>query len=295
MACIVHNSRYRCLFHGVVNELRNEKRIPVTILRNMPRQCCTCNNLDNQTLISVVIDDTEKLISLKNLIDKINRDKKDNPKLILPLNRLENFIQENRVLASNLLSTSIIDNETNKSHNSLSESQENLSIDTGRRKFRKQIKPPKPLQNGRFLFLPYKFETQPRIDVESEVVKKLQRGRFIGRNGYIASLEEKYNVYINMITPETTAQIRKTLENAKAGKEAVTIHNRIDLSEGEDGEWILVRPKKCEKQANTIDFEALLDELTNRWKNFPIKREHKNEMESEEEYKKEHEESSNKE
>ncbi|CAF1168300.1 unnamed protein product [Rotaria sordida] len=282
MACLVHHSRYRCLFHAVVNELRNEKRIPVPILRNMAHQCCTCSNLDNQTLISVVIDDKDKLTNLQKLIDQIHQDKKDNPKFILSLNRLENFIKENRVSDSNLLSTSTIDNEINKPHNSLSKSQENLTIDTGIPIFLKINKPPKPFKNGKFLFLPYKFEIKPSIHVPLEAIKQSQRGRFIGRKGYITSLEEQYNVCISMITPKTTAQVIKTLENAKAGKGSVTIHNRIDLSEGEDGEWILVRPKKSEKQVNTIDFAALLDELINRWKSSAIKYEHKKEVENEE-------------
>ncbi|CAF1283872.1 unnamed protein product [Rotaria sordida] len=262
MACLVHHSRYRCLFHAVVNELRNEKRIPVPILRNMAHQCCTCSNLDNQTLISVVIDDKDKLINLQKLIDQIHRDKKDNPKFILSLNLLENFIKENRVSDSNLLSTS--------------------TIDTGIPIFLKINKPPKPFKNGKFLFLSYKFEIKPSIHVPLEAIKQSQRGRFIGRKGYITSLEEQYNVCISMITPKTTAQVIKTLENAKAGKGSVTIHNRIDLSEGEDGEWILVRPKKSEKQVNTIDFAALLDELINRWKSSAIKYEHKKEVENEE-------------
>ncbi|CAF0846819.1 unnamed protein product [Rotaria sp. Silwood1] len=283
MACLVHNSRYRCLFHAVVNELRNEKHIPVTILRNMPRQCCTCNNLDNQTLISVTIDDKDKLIKLKKLIDQIDRDKKDNPKLILSLNRLENFIKENRVLDSNLSSASTIDNETDRPHNSLSETQENLTMNTKRPIFRKQTKPSKPFKNGRFLFLSYKFDIKPSNDVALEAVKKSQRGRFIGRHGYIALLEEQYNVHINMITPETSAQITKTLENAKAQQGSVTIHNRIDLSEGDEGEWILVRPKICEKQADTVDYEVLLDELTNRWKSFSINQNHKIEVKNDEE------------
>ncbi|CAF4878436.1 unnamed protein product [Rotaria sp. Silwood1] len=123
----------------------------------------------------------------------------------------------------------------------------------------------------------------PNNDVALEAVKKSQRGRFIGRHGYIALLEEQYNVHINMITPETSAQITKTLENAKAQQGSVTIHNRIDLSEGDEGEWILVRPKICEKQADTVDYEVLLDELTNRWKSFSINQNHKIEVKNDEE------------
>ncbi|CAF3774182.1 unnamed protein product [Rotaria sp. Silwood1] len=281
MACVAHNSHYRHLFDAVVNELRKENRIPACKLRNMPRQCCTCNSLDNQTLTTVVIDDKNKLISLENLTDRIDRNEKSDPKLILSLNRLKNFIKENRILDINVLSTSTVDNEIN--HETKSEFEDSL-MDIDSPLCNDKTKQAKPLKNGKFLFLPYKFENKPNTDTLLEVAKKLQRGRFIGRNGYIASLEKEYNVCINMITPKTTIQVKKTLENAKAAIGNVTIHNRTDLPEIENGEWILVRHKKeTVDKSSTVDLETLIDDLTDRWSSFLTIRKRKFDEESDEE------------
>ncbi|CAF1121999.1 unnamed protein product [Rotaria sordida] len=285
MACLVHNSRYRSLFHAVINELRNEKRMPASILRTMPRQCCTCNNVDNQTLINVLIDDKDKLINLKNLINQIDRDKKSNPKLVLSLNLLENIIKENRILDSKLLSTSTVDNHISKldDDNDSSKSEDDHRMDIGRRRIsRKRTKSPKPLKDGKFLFLPYKFENKSDFSLSVDASKTKQRGRFIGRNGYITSLEKQHHVCINMITSKTTEQVTKTLKNAKAGIGNIKIHNLQDLSKQDDGEWILVRQKKGENQTNTVDIETLLDELTNRWESFFNIQKRKHEDEEEE-------------
>ncbi|CAF2905815.1 unnamed protein product [Rotaria sp. Silwood2] len=277
MACLTHNSRYSHLFRAVVNELRKENRIPVCKLRNMSRQCCTCNNVDNQILTTVVTDDTVKLINLKKIIDQIDRDKDSDPKLILSLNQLENFIKENRILDTNVLSTSIVDNEIKLcSQDSMMDIDPPLRTDT--------TKQTKPLNNGKFIYLPYKFDKKPDSDALLEVAKKLQRGRFISRNGYIASLEKEHNVCINMVTPKTTKKVKKTLEIAKAGIGNVSIHNRTDLPEVENGEWILVRQKKkTEDKSTTVDFETLLDDLANQWTSFLKIRKRKFDEESDEE------------
>ncbi|CAF3766548.1 unnamed protein product [Rotaria sordida] len=281
MACLAHNSYYRYLFHAVVNELRNENRIPTCKLRNISRQCCTCNNFDNQTLTTVVIDDKNKLISLENLIDQIDRDERSDPKLILSLNRLKNFIKEYRILDTNILSTLTVDNEI--THETKSES-EGSKMDIGSPLCTDKTKLTKPLKSGKFLFLPYKFENKSNTDASLEVAKKLQRGRFIGHNGYIASLEKQHNVCINMITPKTTTQVKRTLESAKLGIGNVPIHNRTDLSEIGNGEWILVRQKKKNRdKSNTVDFETLLDDLTDRWSIFLTIRKRKFDEESDEE------------
>ncbi|CAF3692714.1 unnamed protein product [Rotaria sp. Silwood1] len=290
MTCLAHNLRYRSLFHAVINELRNEKCISAPILRSMPRQCCTCNNLDNETLINVVIDDKDKFINLKKLINQIDRDKNINSKLSLSLNRLENIIKTNRILDSNLLSTSTVDNHINKCHDDSTESDDDVRMDIDRRRkiSRKRTKSPKPLKNGEFLFLPCKFDNNPQFTLAPETAKEKQRGRFIGRNGYIESLEKEHHVYINMITFKTTEQIKKTLKNAKAGVGNVKIHNQKDLSEEQDGEWILIRQKKIEKLANTNDFQTILDELTNRWNSFLKIKKRKREDENDEHPKKKH-------
>jgi hypothetical protein len=278
MACLVHNPHYRSLFHAVVNELRNEKRTSVHILRNMPNKCCTCKDSDKLTLRSVLIHDTDKLINLKKLYDQIERDKQGNPKLVLSFNRLENFIKENRGIESIVSLT--IDRQRSSSNDSSSESGSRSPMDTGRPIFGKKAK--KPLKNGTFLFLPYKFDDKPTDDSLLVVAKNLQRGRFIGRNRYIASLEKQHNVCVNMITSKTTEQIARTLQNAKAGIGNVKIHNQNDVSKEENGEWILVRQKKeMGKQADTTDFEELLDELKNRWDRFLKIKKRKNDGTSE--------------
>jgi hypothetical protein len=212
-------------------------------------------------LISVLIHDNYNLKNLQNLIDQINRDKTTNPLLVLSLNRLENFIKENRGPAPEI-SEPKLDIYTRKNRHF------DTRMDTGKRISKQQKEPPKPLKSGTFVFLPYKFEEQPKSIILLVNAKKLQRGRFIGRNKYLASIEKQHNVYINMLTITTTEQIRHTLNNAKAGIGNVKIHNQEDLTDKEDGEWILVRQKKNEDQTNTTDFEALLNELKNRWDSF---------------------------
>jgi len=265
MACLVHDPHYRSLFHAVVNELRNENRVPVPILRNMPNKCCTCKDIDKLMLMSVLMYDTYTLKNLQKLINQIDRDKKTNPLLVLSLNRLENFIKENRGPAPKIPESDI---DMRESRHSDFESEDGTRMDTGKRKSKREKKPPKPLKSGTFLFLPYKFEEQPKSGLPLETAKKLQRGRFLGRNKYIASIEEQHNVCINMITAKTSEQIKHTLNNAKAGIGNVKIHNQEDLTDKEDGEWILVREKKKEDQINTTDFEVLLNELKNRWDSF---------------------------
>lgn len=277
MACLVHNSRYRSLFHGVVNELRHENRTPLSVLRNMPHKCCTCTDIDKLILISVLIHDKEKLHNLEKLINQINRDKSTDPKLVLALNRLENFIKENRGPVPLISTTNVETHEIRPRLISISD--DDAPMDTERPIVKKQKKPPKPLKNGTFIFLPYKFEDQPKSDVLLVAAKTLQRGRFFGRNKYIQTIEEQHHVCINMITSKTTEQIKLTLENAKAGTGNVTIHNKEDLL-GDDGEWILVRQKKNE---DPTDFEALFNELKNRWDGFLKVQKRKIELDDEEE------------
>jgi hypothetical protein len=281
MACLVHNPRYRSLFHAVVNELRTENRTPMYMLRSMPNKCCTCKDIDKLILISVLLNDKDKLINLKNLINQIDRDKQDNPKLVLSLNRVENFIKENRSLTTNSSATDV--SQTTENDSSASESEEHSPMDTGKPVLKKKNqKPTKPLKNGTFLFLPYNFEDKPNCGSLLEVAKKLQRGRFIGRNGYIASLEKEHNVCINMITSKTTEQITATLKNAKEGTGNVKVHNQKDVTDEENGEWLLVRQKKKDEEpTDATDFEALLDELKARWDSFLKIKKRKNEEEHE--------------
>ncbi|CAF3685445.1 unnamed protein product [Rotaria socialis] len=286
MTCLVHNARYRGLFHAVVNELRNENRIPVNVLRTMPHQCCTCANVDNQTLITVILDGKDKLINLKKLTDQIDRDKNGNPKLIQSLNKLENFIRENRTSDSNLLFNIELDN--NSEHDSSSSSESVIPVKV--RPSKPKTKPKKIAKTGKFVFLPYKSEDLLQETLPVDDKKRLQRGRFIGRKGYIATLETQHDVYINMITSSTSEQIAKMLRNAKKGVGNVKLYNQKDLPENENGEWILVRPKNSKGQIkkDIDDLDELLKEITDRWERSMEIKKRKSEEEGDDEDDEEH-------
>ncbi|CAF5203773.1 unnamed protein product, partial [Rotaria magnacalcarata] len=76
-----HDKRFRSSFHSVINELRNEARTPVSILQTMPRQCCKCNDENQQTVEPAVMKEQNELPKLKQLIERINRENQTNPKL----------------------------------------------------------------------------------------------------------------------------------------------------------------------------------------------------------------------
>ncbi|CAF4461701.1 unnamed protein product, partial [Rotaria magnacalcarata] len=61
MSCLVHDKGFRSSFHGVINELRNEARTPVSILQTMPRQCCKCNDENQQTVEPAVMKEQNEL------------------------------------------------------------------------------------------------------------------------------------------------------------------------------------------------------------------------------------------
>ncbi|UJR08967.1 hypothetical protein I4U23_013218 [Adineta vaga] len=269
MTCLVHNPRYRSLFHSVINDLRNEDYVSTSTLRTMPRKCCTCHDADNLTLKSLLINDRDKLINLKKLADQIDHDKQDNPVLVLALNRLENIIKENRIQSSPTLNR--------RYSSSSSNSDDRDHMDTNKRLAKKKKNQPKPLKNGIFLFLPYNFEVNGNSDTSLQKRKEQQRGRLISRTGYIAALEKQNNVCINMITSSTTKQVTKTLENAKEGIGNVKIHDAKNLPDTNDGEWLLIRPKKSAKKEETIDYESVLNDLQDRWETFLTIKKRKNE------------------
>jgi hypothetical protein len=71
-----------------------------------------------------------------------------------------------------------------------------------------------------------------------------------------------------MITKKTNQQVTEALENAKKGLDKLTIHNKkqtMKMSEKQDGEWILVRSKKPEKQKKSTNIDKALEDLTSRW------------------------------
>ena len=271
MTCLVHNTHYRSLFHSVINELRRENRTSSLVLRNMPRQCCTCQGIEEFTLALVEIPDKNTLKNLQNLIDQIDRDKQNDPKLVLALNRLENFIKENRgPELTSTTTTTEVENRTRRRSLSHSDDDDNNDdrMDVEVERVSQPKKPPRPLKTGIFLYLPYKFEETFQSSVSLQLAQTLQRGRFFSREKYIQTVEDKHNVRINMITPSTSEQIKRTLENAKAGIGKVKIHNKEEVSTEQDGEWILVREKKSEDHSEPIDLTAVLEELKGRWNGF---------------------------
>lgn len=266
MTCLVHNARYRSLFHSVVNELRRENRTSALILRNMPRQCCTCQDVEKLTSTSVDIPDKETLKNLKNLTDQIDRDKQKDSKLVLALNRLENFIKENRGPEPTPVPT-VVENRRSpmSSDDDDDDDDSSYEMEVDEETVSKPKKPAKPLKTGIFLYLPYQFEQPFESPVSLQVAQTLQRGRFLGRHKYIQTVEEERDIQINLITPNTSEQIKRTLENAKADIGNVKIHNKEEVSSEQDGEWILVRQKK---DAEPVDLTVVLEELKNRWNGF---------------------------
>lgn len=290
MSCLTHDKRFRSLFHNIINELRNENRMPVSILRTMPKACCTCDNENKETIESVIMKEENQFMKLKNLIERVNREKQANPNLILSLNRFENLIEQNRAAAlimpepipvqeSEKSSSSSGGNSSSSDDSSSTSSDEEditpMEISKPPVRFTKKVpktKTPKSIKTGTFLFLPYGSEAKknPRKNSDSllDVAKKLQCSRFIGRKGHIPLLEKQYDVRINMITQKTSEQVTKALENAMKGLNQLTIHNTkksIELSEKQAGEWVLIRPKKPQNPTNEANIEQVLDDLTNRW------------------------------
>ncbi|CAF0774204.1 unnamed protein product [Rotaria sp. Silwood1] len=294
MSCLVHDKRFRSSFHSVINELRNEKRMPIPILRTLPRQCCTCHDENSETMEQIMVAQEEnELIKLKNLIERVNQEKQMNPKLILSLNILKNLIEKNRSSTSLLSESSSVEKQkrrkptfnhssssssssskdssssssSTESSSSSSSTSSSSSSDADHKMTRKTIK------NGTFLFLPYTFDHKTKnrnSDHLLEVAKELQRKRFIGPNGHFSILEKQYGVRINMITSKTSKQVTNALENAKKGFENLKIHNQeeaVKKSNKLEGEWILLRSKKSLNQTKLADMEQALDDLINRWEN----------------------------
>jgi hypothetical protein len=273
MSCLAHDKRFCSSFHHIINELRNENRMPVSILRTMPNRCCTCHDENKDIMESVMMKEENQCTKLKNLIERVNREKQTNPKLILSLNRFENLIEQNRGPAPVLsVQKRAPSSSSSEDSSSSSDSEDTIPMEISKPSVRDRKKPPKPIKNGTFLFLPYETKSKTtRKDSNSllDVAKTLQRNRFIGRLGHIGLLEKQYDVRINMITPKTSQQVTEALENAKKGLDKLTIHNKnqtMKMSEKKDGEWILIRSKKPQKQTNsTTNIEKALEDLTSKW------------------------------
>lgn len=235
----------------------------------MPRKCCTCTDIDKLTLASLCIDDKDNLKKLQNLVDQVNRDKTSNPNIVLSLYQLGNFIKENCTSAPQPSSTV---SNTNRSPSPIMAHASDRLGKNRKQKLRNPKKETvKSLKGGTLLFLPYKFEEKPKYGVAMEAAKQLQRGRFLGRNKYIVSVEKEHHVRINMITPGTSAQIKQALTNAKEGKGNIKIANEDDYkTEGdeENGEWIFIRSKTNRTEVDVTAFVAVITELKKRWNDF---------------------------
>ena len=197
MSCLVHDKRFRSSFHSIINELRNEKRMPLSIIQTMPRKCCSCNDETKDIIESLVIKEENQFIHLKHLIERINREKQANPKLILSLYRLQNLIEKYQFSDPVLLKSSSIEkqkhlssssghascfmtskdessknNETEKDHKSTA-GEDSCSLDVEdstpmdiytpiakceKQKRRRKRKSSTLIKDGTFLFLPYTVE-----------------------------------------------------------------------------------------------------------------------------------------
>ncbi|CAF2196477.1 unnamed protein product [Rotaria magnacalcarata] len=259
MSCLVHDKRFRSSFHSVINELRNEARTPVSILQTMPRQCCKCNDENQQTVEPAVMKEQNELPKLKQLIERINRENQTNPKLVLSLNLLISFIEKNR-------SPTLVSSKQNSSSSSNSDSstgsEDNSPMDVSRPIFtrggkpgRKTLKPnrntPKSfekIKSGTFVFLPYVGQVKKKEKHKScyEILANhLQLQRFMSRNGHIPQLEKQYGGF----------------ENLKIHNHLETIQN----AEQKLGEWVLIRSKKTQKETKPADVQQALEDLMNRW------------------------------
>jgi hypothetical protein len=248
----------------------------------MPKGCCTCQDDNKEIPEPVIMKDDNQSPKFKELIERVNREKQTNPNLILSLNRFEKLIEQNRTTAPALpvpkRAASTGSSSSSNGSSSSSDSEDITPMDISKPSFRtvnrkgiKVSKPAKPIKTGTFVFLPYKSEgrkTRNSSDPLLNVAKEMQRNRFINRSGHINLIEEQYDVRINMITSKTSQIVIDALENAKKGLDKLTIHNKkqtMEMSEKQDGEWVLLRSKKPEKKTKSTNIEQALEDLTSRW------------------------------
>lgn len=275
MSCLTHDKRFRSALHSIINELRNENRTSTSVLRTMPKTCCTCADEitdDNEILMT---KNDHQIVKLKDLIERIQRNKQIDTKLILSLNRFVQLIEQNRTaMAVPSETTSVQEHVIMKS---ASDSEDDAPMDTsrlrirGRKKDTKTSQNMKPIKSGTFVFLPYKSNgNDPRksADIYLNMARTLQRNRFLARHGPVSSLESKHQVRVNMITKKTSDPVLQALENAKKSLNKLTIHDKdesLALSETQPGEWVLIRPKNSTKKSQTVDMDKALDDLTSQW------------------------------
>ena len=96
MACLAHDKRFRSTFHTIINVLRGENRMPENALRTMPSQCCTCHAKNSSPVDPVAFDESDQLVQLEKLTERVNDHKQSNAELALSLTRFRKLIHENR-------------------------------------------------------------------------------------------------------------------------------------------------------------------------------------------------------
>ncbi|CAF1221196.1 unnamed protein product [Rotaria sordida] len=57
--CIVHNRKYLSKFHGIINKLHRTNEFSFSVLRRLPKRCCTCHSQTGE--YSLTLDDLRKL------------------------------------------------------------------------------------------------------------------------------------------------------------------------------------------------------------------------------------------
>lgn len=275
MSCLAHDKRYRSALHSIINELRKENRTSPSVLRSMPKTCCTCTDEEKDSTDAVMIKDDHQIAKLKDLIERIEREKDTDIKLIFSFNRFVRLIEQTRSAAVVITPQASVA-KPERMH-SISASDDDDRMDTSRLRFRRTKKAPttakksKPVKNGTFVFLPYKSDgksSEENPDIYVTLARTMQRKQFIGRRGPATLLANKYGVKINMINTKTSESIAQALENAKKGFDRLVIHDKdqtLASSRSQSGEWVLIQPKQSSKRNKNLDMDKIVDDLVDRW------------------------------
>ena len=282
MPCLGHDKRFRSVLQAVANQLRKEERTSKSVIRALPRQCCTCQNdaSDTVELVAMKENDTDhQWMNIQSLRERIKKVEPEDQKLIRSFNELEKIIRENRAEIPMVTDEPVLPKPTRKSRvlsrrrwSSASSSSDSESVKPQKpTKKHKQTKRLRKIKQGTFVFLPFKATTSNRKQAGQQdplvaVAQSQQLKRFLGPKGHFGVLEGTHKVQINVVTPKTTAQITDALEDAKKGMENLTIYKEketIAASENLPGVWVLVRPKA---KKSTTDVNAVLDKIIDQWK-----------------------------
>lgn len=283
MPCLGHDRRFKSVLQAVSNELRKQEQLSTSTLRTIARQCCSCHNNESDTVDLVAMntnDDNHQWMKIQNLYERIKKIEPTDNQLIRSFNQLEKLIRENRIEVPMVFPDSTpIENNMQQQHKDRRRSSSASSMsDSESKKPKKPEKKPKKkkhskkIKQGTFIFLPFTVKTtnqrkNTKEDALVQVAKSQQLKRFLGRTAHFGDLAKMFNVQINMIAENTSAQITEALENAKNGMENLKIYQEkyaMNPSKTESGVWVLVRPKK---KVETVDVNKVLEEINTRWDN----------------------------